>query len=73
MNTHIYINKDSTTKLDESSSTYSLSQETKKYQMGWVCPKCGRVLAPWVDVCPCHMSNGWQTSNTMEARINGNN
>lgn len=63
MNT-IHTNKDSTTKLDESSSTYSsstysLPQETKKYQMGWVCPKCGRVLAPWVAVCPCHRSNGW--------------
>jgi uncharacterized OB-fold protein len=20
---------------------------------GWVCPKCGRVLAPWVSECPC--------------------
>jgi predicted amidophosphoribosyltransferase len=20
---------------------------------GWVCPKCGRILAPHVSVCPC--------------------
>lgn len=22
-------------------------------QYGWVCPKCGRVLAPHMDYCPC--------------------
>ena len=23
-------------------------------QQGWVCPVCGRGLAPWVSVCPCN-------------------
>lgn len=23
-------------------------------QKGWICPVCGRGLAPWVDYCPCH-------------------
>ena len=22
-------------------------------QQGWVCPKCGRVNAPWMGTCPC--------------------
>ena len=21
---------------------------------GWVCPKCGRALAPWMSECPCN-------------------
>ena len=21
---------------------------------GWICPKCGRALAPWVSECPCY-------------------
>jgi predicted amidophosphoribosyltransferase len=25
-------------------------------QEGWVCPVCGRGVAPWVDYCPCRGS-----------------
>ena len=24
---------------------------------GWICPKCGRALAPWVSSCPCYLEN----------------
>ena len=23
---------------------------------GWICPKCGRGLAPWVSECPCYLN-----------------
>ena len=25
-------------------------------QKGWICPVCGRGIAPWVDYCPCQGS-----------------
>ena len=25
-------------------------------QKGWICPVCGRGLAPWVDYCPCQIN-----------------
>ena len=25
---------------------------TGPYSYGWVCPKCGAVMAPWQDICP---------------------
>lgn len=25
-------------------------------QEGWICPVCGRGVAPWVDCCPCQIN-----------------
>lgn len=32
-------------------------------QEGWVCPVCGRGVAPWVDYCPCQIDRNitWAT------------
>lgn len=31
------------------------SSSPSQPQIGWVCPKCGRVHAPWVSGCECTM------------------
>lgn len=32
-------------------------------QEGWICPVCGRGVAPWVDYCPCQIDRNvtWAT------------
>ena len=30
---------------------------------GWICPRCGRALAPWMSECPCYMNKLEITSN----------
>lgn len=30
---------------------------------GWICPKCGRALAPWVSECPCYIQPVSTTTN----------
>jgi hypothetical protein len=31
--------------------------EINKY--GWVCPKCGKVNAPWISSCDCNTQYQW--------------
>lgn len=33
-------------------------------QYGWVCPKCGKVHAPWKDSCDCHLNIPYTPPNT---------
>ena len=43
-------------------------------QKGWICPVCGRGLAPWVDYCPCQINrnityiNGTGTYTNLDAK-----
>ena len=33
---------------------------------GWICPKCGRALAPWMSECPCYMERAQITTNATD-------
>ena len=56
-----------------------LSQDFGKKE-GWICPVCGRGVAPWVDYCPCQINRNitWvattaQTSYIAQNKIEDNN
>jgi hypothetical protein len=45
--------------------------------VGWVCPMCGKSMAPWVSMCPCKSSDltrgpwcenspGWPTAEFLQ-------
>lgn len=34
--------------------TIPLHQDSGNWK-GWICPVCGKGLAPWVDYCPCNI------------------
>ena len=36
---------------------------------GWICPICGRALAPWVSECPCYLTKTVTSNSFM---VNGN-
>jgi len=41
---------------NKKTDTEELQEKLKKdsnYQVGWVCPKCGKVNAPWKSSCDC--------------------
>ena len=38
-------------------------------QEGWICPVCGRGLAPWIDTCPC--KNDADVTNVTTTKLEG--
>lgn len=38
---------------DQSGPLMINEEESKVTYTGWTCPKCGRVLSPWTQQCPC--------------------
>ena len=40
-------------------------------QMGWICPKCGKVLAPWRAECDCHKMTTTTTDKSNTPFITG--
>ena len=48
-----YYEDKETTALPSYSETITEMPSNASY--GWVCPKCGRVNAPWASVCPCYL------------------
>ena len=45
-------------------------------QTGWICPKCGKVLAPWMSECDCYLKTtapAGTESETGKAPFTGGN
>lgn len=39
---------------------------------GWICPKCGRGLAPWVSECPCYKEQATEFVTGTQTSSRGN-
>ena len=35
---------------------YKKEQDEQEAPSGWICPRCGRGVAPWVSYCNCNLS-----------------
>lgn len=58
----------STTGQQTTNATTTIGSDTvtlnPNMQYGWVCPKCGKVNAPWKDSCNCHLNTPYTPPNT---------
>lgn len=58
----------STTSQQTTNTTTTIGSDTitlnPNMQYGWVCPKCGKVNAPWKDSCNCHLNTPYTPPNT---------
>ena len=58
----------STTSQQTTNTTTTIGSGTNtlnpNMQYGWVCPKCGKVNAPWKDSCNCHLNTPYTPPNT---------
>lgn len=58
----------STTSQQTTNTTTTIGSDTitlnPNMQYGWVCPKCGKVNAPWKDSCNCYLNTPYTPPNT---------
>lgn len=43
----------------------------QQYLMGWLCPRCQRILAPWMSKCDCLPPT--KTANSFQVELAGSN
>lgn len=51
----IVFNKSPISTTHSSTTTTIKTEQFQRAPIGWICPKCGRGLAPHTSYCPCYM------------------
>ena len=45
---------------------FGFSEKENLFYQGWICPRCGKVHAPWVSCCDCSPPTKTSTSYNTE-------